>query len=164
MAGHSLGAGEAAFVATQRDVARIVMLSGPVDSGASWTQQPRLHPEKYWGLGHACDHTTSEPFFPSELINWGTFTMSGPLTNIEAGQTVTVPAGGLTTCPAESATQVAAPFGATHELASVLDNGCAPGEGPNAPPNLKFHDQVAMDCKTEPPALLAAWKYLIGVP
>ncbi len=152
LAGHSLGSGEAAFVATERDVARIIMFSGVDDQSATWTQAPRTHPEKYFGLANLCDIT----FYDATVQNWANFHMPGPRTYIEHDLTGLPPATHNQTCPNLPASEAsAAPYGNSHQLISGYNNACAGGSG---------HSQDIVSCNTEPANLLDAWAYLLGVP
>ncbi len=152
LAGHSMGGGEAAFIASERDVERVIMLSAPTDINAFWTSTPRSNPEKYYGLAQVCDTT----FYQGIAKNWMNFAMPGPRTYVESGLSGTppdTPAGSCLALPANATT--APPYGHSHQLVSGFNNGCAGGSG---------HNQVAVNCNPEPAVLLKAWDYLLGVP
>lgn len=152
LAGHSMGGGEAALIASERDVERIIMLSAPTDINAFWTSTPRTHPEKYYGLAQVCDTT----FYQAIAKNWTSFAMPGPRTYVENGLTGTLPDSPMSTCPVLPASATTAPpYGHSHQLVSGFNNGCAGGSG---------HNQVAANCNPEPAVLLKAWDYLLGVP
>ena len=85
IAGHSMGAGVAAWIATQKPVHRLVMMSQPqdyVDDGsggtipAAWISAgfSSLTPDAMFGLSHVND-TVSD--YGRTMTNWSTFGMSG---------------------------------------------------------------------------------------
>ena len=89
--GHSQGGGHAALIAREHAVARVMMLSAPVDNvddGAiDWTSaQHATAVERYWGLVHA-DEGTALFSTPGVIANWSALGMDvlGPLTGIDDG-------------------------------------------------------------------------------
>lgn len=143
VAGHSLGAGEAAYIASRFAVARVVMLSGTVDGAngkaASWIKATNPTPaQNYYAL--ACNQ---DPVW----LN---------------GQIPTAwTANGLDAFGKPAFADNTSSFGTTHELltASV---GFTNADATAAP-----HDGTAMDSATQLsggglPVLEAAWKYLFG--
>jgi pimeloyl-ACP methyl ester carboxylesterase len=84
LAGHSMGAGNAAWIAQRRDVHRLVMISQPADyvigllgsQPADWIDDgfQSLQPEDMYGLSHVND---TSALYARTMENWGVFGMSG---------------------------------------------------------------------------------------
>ncbi len=56
IAGHSHGASSAGFIGTIRPASRVVMLSGPLDSGQAWLKVKPVTPiDRFYGFTHAAD-------------------------------------------------------------------------------------------------------------
>ncbi len=56
MSGISHGASTAGLVGLKREVARVVMLSGPLDTNQAWLTEPSLTPRaRFWGFTHERD-------------------------------------------------------------------------------------------------------------
>ncbi|MEQ1930604.1 MAG: hypothetical protein ABL957_08740, partial [Parvularculaceae bacterium] len=79
IAGHSQGAGHAAFISQRQTVARALVFSGT--EPAVWTLGPSLTPSaRLYGFAHQ-----NEPGVAGLYASWANLTMIGPLTNIDAG-------------------------------------------------------------------------------
>jgi hypothetical protein len=146
VAGWSQGGGNAALIARDNKVARVIMLEAPVDRNqvtppadpAPWLSDPHVTPvERYFGLAHIRSPNTV-PFFESawQLLGMDRF---GPTVNVD------------TEGP---------PFNGTHQLATNVQP---------APPGAFFHRSVATDDDTPKdaggrPILAVAWQYLMRAP
>lgn len=145
LAGWSQGGGNAALIARDHKVARVIMLEAPPDltqvtppaGPAPWLSDPHVTPTKrYFGLAHIRS-TFTVPFFKSawQLLGMDRF---GPTVNVD--------------------TEVP-PFNGTHQLATNVEP-VRPGP---------FHQSVAVDAATPKdangrPVLAVAWQYLMRAP
>lgn len=142
LAGHSQGGAEAAFIATRHDVAGVVMLSAPPDTGlvlrpATWLAGVRTGKtplSRYFGFIHSGD-----PYAGRISADWKAMGLAafGPLTSVDGAR---------------------APYGESHELISAAP---LPQIGVPA-----AHDGTAVDsaqplCPDATPAYAAVWAYLL---
>lgn len=79
IAGHSQGAGHAAFISQRQTVVRALLFSGT--EAANWTSEPSVTPfQRLYGFAHQ-----SEPNVSAMFQSWANLNMVGPLTNVDAG-------------------------------------------------------------------------------
>ncbi len=77
VSGRSHGAGSAALIAKRREVARVVMLSGP--GPESWLADPSVTPiDRFFAFSHQADSQ-----FPGHLQAWAALGLRGPPTNVD---------------------------------------------------------------------------------
>jgi hypothetical protein len=157
VAGHSQGGGNAAMIGKLHRVARVVMLSSPVDGcvapplrqcvrgnpdqAARWVAIGATPADRYYGLGHRRD------FGIKPLIaNWNAL--------------------GLDVFGAPVAPETSAPpYGCTHMLVTELN----PNPVPNVSDSVRAHRSTARDAYTPlsadgTPALRDAWRYISANP
>jgi hypothetical protein len=144
VAGWSQGGGNAALIARDHRVARVIMLEAPVDrtqlmppaDPAPWVADAHVTPaRRYFALAHLRSASTV-PFFESAWRLLG-LDRSGPTVNVD------------THMP---------PYNRSHQLATNVEP---------ARPNL-FHHSVAADTSTPKdadgrPVLAVVWQYMLGV-
>jgi hypothetical protein len=146
MAGWSQGGGNAALIARDHKVARVIMLEAPVDrtqvtppaDPAPWLSDPHVTPVKrYFGLAHIRSVNTLA-FFESawHLLGMDRF---GPTVDVDTEEP---------------------PFNRTHQLATDVQP---------VPPGARFHQSVVVDAVTPKdadgrPVLAVAWQYLMRAP
>ncbi|MDX2015734.1 MAG: hypothetical protein SFW67_36405 [Myxococcaceae bacterium] len=98
ISGISHGASTAGLIGLNRRVARVVMLSGPLDSNQAWLAGPSLTPrDAFWGFTHQRD-----PQHPGHLAAFTALQVPGSAVNVD----VTPP-----------------PYGSSHRLFSNADAG-----------------------------------------
>jgi hypothetical protein len=142
MAGHSQGGAEAAFIATQRTVAGVVMLSSPPDTDdhlrpASWlagVPAEKTPISRYFAFAHRGD-----PYYDRISADWkamGLTVLSPPVT-VDG------------TSP---------PYGGSHELISAAP---VPPTGPAAAHNSTADDNAQPLCPDGSPENAPAWQYLL---
>jgi hypothetical protein len=94
LSGRSHGASSAGLIAKQREVARVVMLAGPLDRGQAWLAAPSITPiERFYGFSHQDDEQ-----FAGHLEAWATMGLRGPPINVDDANP---------------------PYGGSHELTSA---------------------------------------------
>lgn len=158
--GQSQGAGQAALIARERLVPRVVMLSGPPDQSNapaidSWVRIGKTPPSSMFGLYHFADRlrpgisTNLRALGLEELGSMGVGTL-GPW------------------CSADDIGPLSDwSFGSAHVLVTNLfprgDGGCAGATAGN-PHRSTARDDFTPLLADGRPALLGAWRYLIGDP
>lgn len=94
LSGRSHGASSAGLIAKQREVARVVMLAGPLDRGQAWLEAASVTPlERFFGFSHEDDAQ-----FAGHLEAWAALGLRGPPTNVD---------------------RVRPPYGGSHQLTSA---------------------------------------------
>jgi hypothetical protein len=100
LSGRSHGASSAGLIAKQREVARVVMLAGPLDRGQAWLGAPSVTPiARFFGFSHEDDAQ-----FAGHLEAWATMGLPGPPTSID---------------------RASPPYGGSHQLTSSAPTGHA---------------------------------------
>lgn len=146
VAGHSQGAGHAAFMAKMRDLNRVVMFSGPADTGvaanspAAWTSLPNITPvARQFGFTHTADNLA-----PLSTVqrNWDAIDLD------MFGATVSIDG-------------ASAPFANSHQLTT----SAAPNPTPTGPTASPTHGAPVVDSVTPrnaqgTPNFQPVWAYL----
>jgi len=79
IAGHSHGASSAGLIGTIRPASRVVMLSGPLDSGQAWLKAPSVTPlDRFYGFTHAAD-----PQHAGHLVSFQDLNVPGAPTSVD---------------------------------------------------------------------------------
>ena len=141
--GHSQGGAEAAFIATRRRVAGVVMLSSPPDTDnrlqpAAWlagVPAGKTPLARYFGFVHRGD-----PFYDRISADWKAMGLDalGPLTPVGSPG--------------------APPYRGSHELISVA---ALPPAGPTAAHNATADDSAQPLCPDGTPEYAPVWRYLL---
>ncbi len=162
VSGQSQGAGQAALIARERTVPRVVMLSGPPDlSNApaidSWVRVEATPASSMFALYHFADR-----------LKAGISSNMGPRgLGLEALGTMGVGTLGPWCAPADTRPLSDWEFGNAHVLVTNLfprgDGGCA-GITAGNPHRSTARDEFTPLAADGTPALLGAWRYLIGDP
>jgi hypothetical protein len=141
LSGHSQGGGEAAFIATERQLAGVVTLSSPPDTNdqhqpATWLANlptGKTEIDRFYAFVHSGD-----PFYDRIRADWSAMglDMLGPLTSVDG---------------------VGAPYHMSHELISSADL---------PPVILAAHDSTAVDnaqprCPDGMSEYIPVWRYLL---
>ena len=156
--GQSQGAGQAALIARERSVPRVVMLSGPPDQAVyptvdTWVRDSVTPASRMYALHHYKDH-----------LKQGIATNLGPqgLGLTELG---TVVVGEGETCTRGELGPPTSVFGDAHVLITDLvpQTGCIANAGQNPHRSTSRDDFTPLTADGKP-ALLDAWRYLIGDP
>jgi hypothetical protein len=106
IAGHSHGASSAGLIGTIRPTSRVVMLSGPLDSGQAWLKVPPVTPlDRFYGFTHAAD-----PQHAGHLVSFQDMNLAGAPASVDGA---------------------AAPYGGSHRLQSSA--AVANGHGSTTP-------------------------------
>jgi pimeloyl-ACP methyl ester carboxylesterase len=141
LAGHSQGGGQAAVIARQHEVARVIMMAAPADyskvlkAPAPWLSKPHATPtERYYGFTHVQDPGLSRQLQAWELLGLGAY---GAAINVDA-QTP--------------------PYNHSHQLVTDID--------PSRPG--KYHGSIVVDHNTPKGSsnlkvLQQVWHYLLNV-
>lgn len=144
VAGHSQGGGHAAIIASEHEVARVIMFAAIDYSGlrqrpAGWIDADNpTPPHRYYGFGHVRD----EPVDLGNLLTvWEAYGLDafGPVVNIDT---------------------LGVPFGGSHRLLTDIE------PVPHPLSLSPFHNSVAVDVNTprradDAPALDSVWTYLL---
>lgn len=148
IAGHSNGSGEAAFIATQVEVARVLMFSGPVNStgsdpkfvAAPWMTGTIATPANRWyAFASKRDNKGALARVDREHVTWAVLGME--------------PAGGTPT----SVDGASPPYGGAHALITDLPpcSGCTPH-------NMTAGMQTPLDASGLA-VFRPVWQYMLGV-
>lgn len=79
ISGISHGASSSGVIGLHRNVNRVVMLSGPLDSNQAWLAKPTLTPiDRFWGFTH-----TADPQHPGHLEAFATMGLPGAPTSVD---------------------------------------------------------------------------------
>lgn len=158
--GQSQGAGQAALIARERLVPRVVMLSGPPDQSNapavdSWVRVGVTEPSSMYALYHFADRLKS-----GISTNLGSRGLG-----LEALGSVGVGTQGPWCDPADTRSLSDSEFGGAHLLVTNLvpRAGCA-GAGPGNPHRSTGRDDSTPLAADGTPALLGAWRHIIGDP
>ena len=161
--GQSQGAGQAALIARERLVPRVVMLSGPPDQSNapaidSWVRIGVTPPWSMFALYHFSDR-----FKPGISANMGEFGFG-----LEALGSMGVGTLGPWCVPADTRPLSDWLFGGAHVLVTNLfprgDGGCAGATSGNPHRSTARDDFTPLAADGKTPALLGAWRYMIGDP
>lgn len=160
--GQSQGAGQAALIARERLVPRVVMLSGPPDQSNppaidSWVRLGETQPSSMFALYHFADKLK-----PGISANMGEFGFG-----LEALGSMGVGTLGPWCVPADTRPLSDWSFGDAHILVTSLfprgAGGCG-GDGAGNPHRSTARDEFTPLAADGKPALLGAWRYMIGDP